>query len=109
MGCITNTPPLISGLELFHRNSSLVQFMFYLVYLNLQIALAFFAATWFSNAKTATGSSSLPCLNQLPSLKVGATILLSHEADAIGMKNLADKFSAMADLEFMYHHGVVIW
>lgn len=41
--------------------------------------------------------------------KVGATILLSHEADAIGMKNLADKFSAMANLEFMYHHGVVIW
>lgn len=44
------------GLEVFKRNSYVIQLMFYLIYLNLQIAFAFFAAIGFSDAKTATGS-----------------------------------------------------
>nr|DAD21804.1 TPA_asm: hypothetical protein HUJ06_023267 [Nelumbo nucifera] len=43
----------IIGLEIFLLNNYSIQLVFYLVYLNLQIALAFLAATGFSEVETA--------------------------------------------------------
>ncbi|OVA13317.1 ABC transporter-like [Macleaya cordata] len=43
-----------TGLKFFTLNSYSIQFVFYFTYLNLQISLAFLAATVFSNVKTAT-------------------------------------------------------
>lgn len=45
----------IAGLKFFTLNDYSIQFVFYLIYVNLQIALAFLAAAMFSNVKTATG------------------------------------------------------
>lgn len=42
------------GLKFFTLNDYSIQFVFYLIYVNLQIALAFLAAAMFSNVKTAT-------------------------------------------------------
>ncbi|XP_047156053.1 ABC transporter A family member 7-like isoform X1 [Vigna umbellata] len=45
---------LFSGLKIFTANDYSIQFVFYFIYINLQIALAFLVATMFSNVKTAT-------------------------------------------------------
>ncbi|XP_062116464.1 ABC transporter A family member 7-like [Humulus lupulus] len=42
------------GLKFFTLNDYSIQFVFYFIYINLQIALAFLAAAMFSNVKTAT-------------------------------------------------------
>ncbi|XP_021892087.1 ABC transporter A family member 7-like, partial [Carica papaya] len=42
------------GLYFFSLNDYGIQFMFYFIYINLQIALAFLVASMFSNVKTAT-------------------------------------------------------
>ncbi|KAH9330894.1 hypothetical protein KI387_003002 [Taxus chinensis] len=42
------------GLKFFRLNDYSIQLVFYLIYINLQIALGFLAATAFSNVKTAT-------------------------------------------------------
>ncbi|KAF3437771.1 hypothetical protein FNV43_RR20527 [Rhamnella rubrinervis] len=42
------------GLKFFTLNDYSIQFVFYFIYINLQIALAFLAAAFFSNVKTAT-------------------------------------------------------
>ncbi|KAL6660836.1 hypothetical protein ACP70R_000220 [Stipagrostis hirtigluma subsp. patula] len=42
------------GLNFFKKNSYSVQFVFYFIYINLQIALAFFVASFFSAVKIAT-------------------------------------------------------
>ncbi|XP_006659380.2 ABC transporter A family member 7-like [Oryza brachyantha] len=42
------------GLNFFKTNSYSIQFVFYFIYINLQIALAFFVAAFFSSVKTAT-------------------------------------------------------
>ncbi|XP_027916828.1 ABC transporter A family member 7-like isoform X2 [Vigna unguiculata] len=42
------------GLKIFTVNDYSIQFVFYFIYINLQIALAFLVATMFSNVKTAT-------------------------------------------------------
>lgn len=44
----------ISDLEIFRLNDYSIQFVFYFIFINLQIALAFFGATFFSDVKTAT-------------------------------------------------------
>ncbi|PKI78008.1 hypothetical protein CRG98_001628 [Punica granatum] len=44
----------VIGLKFFTLNDYSIQFVFYLIYINLQIALAFLAAAFFSNVKTAT-------------------------------------------------------
>lgn len=44
-----------SGLNFFTMNDYSIQFVFYFIYINLQIALAFLLASVFSNVKTATG------------------------------------------------------
>ena len=46
---------LFSGLKIFTINDYSIQFVFYFIYINLQIALAFMVASIFSNVKTATG------------------------------------------------------
>ncbi|KAJ1438951.1 P-loop containing nucleoside triphosphate hydrolase [Sesbania bispinosa] len=45
---------LFSGLKFFTLNDYSIQFVFYFIYINLQISLAFLGASLFSNAKTAT-------------------------------------------------------
>ncbi|PNT68061.1 hypothetical protein BRADI_3g35390v3 [Brachypodium distachyon] len=42
------------GLRFFTNNDYSIQFAFYFIYINLQIALAFFAASFFSSVKIAT-------------------------------------------------------
>ncbi|KAK7292226.1 hypothetical protein RIF29_08002 [Crotalaria pallida] len=42
------------GLKFFTSNDYKIQFVFYFMYVNLQVAVAFLASTMFSNAKTAT-------------------------------------------------------
>ncbi|KAJ6808420.1 ABC transporter A family member 7-like isoform X1 [Iris pallida] len=42
------------GLKFFTLNDNLIQLMFYSIYINLQIALAFLTSTLFSDVKTAT-------------------------------------------------------
>ncbi|KAF8697365.1 hypothetical protein HU200_035958 [Digitaria exilis] len=42
------------GLDIFRLNSYGVQFVFYFIYMNLQIVLAFLLASFFSSVKTAT-------------------------------------------------------
>jgi len=44
-----------SGLNFFTMNAYSIQFVFYFIYINLQIVLAFLLASVFSNVKTATG------------------------------------------------------
>ncbi|ERN03835.1 ABC transporter A family member 7 [Amborella trichopoda] len=44
----------VIGLKFFTLNSYGIQFVFYFIYINLQISFAFLVATIFSNAKTAT-------------------------------------------------------
>ncbi|KAK6123306.1 hypothetical protein DH2020_042957 [Rehmannia glutinosa] len=44
------------GLNFFKLNDYSIQFVFYFLYINLQIALAFLVADLFSNVKTATGA-----------------------------------------------------
>ena len=44
-----------SGLNFFTMNDYSIQFVFYFIYINLQISLAFLLASLFSNVKTATG------------------------------------------------------
>ncbi|KAJ7541144.1 hypothetical protein O6H91_10G048600 [Diphasiastrum complanatum] len=44
----------VVGLKIFRLNDYSIQLVFYVIYLNLQIALAFFVATFFSNVRTAT-------------------------------------------------------
>ncbi|KAI4374543.1 hypothetical protein MLD38_012525 [Melastoma candidum] len=44
----------VIGLKFFTLNDYSIQFVFYFVYINLQITLAFLAAGFFSNVKTAT-------------------------------------------------------
>ncbi|TYJ98619.1 ABC transporter A family member 7-like [Cucumis melo var. makuwa] len=43
----------VIGLKFFRLNDYSIQFVFYLLYINLQISLAFLTAAWFSNVKTA--------------------------------------------------------
>ena len=45
----------IAGLKFFTLNDYSIQFVFYFIYINLQIVMAFLAAAMFSNVKTATG------------------------------------------------------
>ena len=45
----------LSGLKFFTLNDYSIQLVFYFVYINLQISLAFLVAAMFSNVKTATG------------------------------------------------------
>lgn len=45
------------GLKFFTLNAYSIQFTFFFIYINLQIALAFLATGFFSNVKTATGSN----------------------------------------------------
>ncbi|KAL9155879.1 hypothetical protein ABFS82_09G035500 [Erythranthe guttata] len=42
------------GLNFFRLNDYSIQFVFYFLYINLQICLAFLVADWFSSVKTAT-------------------------------------------------------
>ncbi|XLU57881.1 hypothetical protein S245_052529 [Arachis hypogaea] len=42
------------GLKFFTKNDYSIQFVFYFIYINLQISLAFLLASMFSNVKTAT-------------------------------------------------------
>ena len=44
-----------ADLKFFKLNSYSIQFVFYVTYINMQIALAFLASTLFSNVRTATG------------------------------------------------------
>ncbi|KAF7838432.1 ABC transporter A family member 7-like [Senna tora] len=44
----------VIGLKFFTLNDYSIQFVFYFIYINLQIALAFLVAAMFSNVKTAT-------------------------------------------------------
>ncbi|PON57305.1 ABC transporter A, ABCA [Parasponia andersonii] len=44
----------VVGLKFFTLNDYSIQFVFYFIYINLQISLAFLAAAMFSNVKTAT-------------------------------------------------------
>lgn len=44
-----------AGLDIFRLNNYGVQFIFYFTYINLQIALAFLFASFFSSTKTASG------------------------------------------------------
>ncbi|KAG5522833.1 hypothetical protein RHGRI_034846 [Rhododendron griersonianum] len=44
----------VIGLKFFTLNDYSIQFVFYFIYINLQIALAFLVASFFSNVKTAT-------------------------------------------------------
>ncbi|XP_058788356.1 ABC transporter A family member 7-like [Vicia villosa] len=44
----------VIGLKFFTMNDYSIQFMFYFIYINLQISLAFLLASLFSNVKTAT-------------------------------------------------------
>lgn len=46
---------ILVGLKFFTLNDYSIQFVFYLIYVNLQISLAFLVAAVFSNVKTATG------------------------------------------------------
>ena len=46
---------IVSGLKIFTLNDYSVQFVFYFIYINLQIALAFFLSIFFSEVKTAAG------------------------------------------------------
>ena len=46
----------VIGLNYFRLNSYSVQFVFYFIYLNLQIAIAFLVSTMFSKVKTVTGN-----------------------------------------------------
>ncbi|KAF6155708.1 hypothetical protein GIB67_007145 [Kingdonia uniflora] len=45
----------VIGLKFFTLNDYTIQFVFYFMYINLQIVFAFLGATFFSNVKTATG------------------------------------------------------
>jgi hypothetical protein len=45
----------LAGLKFFTLNDYSIQFVFYFIFINLQIALAFLAAAMFSNVKTASG------------------------------------------------------
>lgn len=58
---------LYSGLTFFLQNNYGVQFMFYFVYMNLQISFAFLMATYFSSVRTATGMLSFFSLYRFPS------------------------------------------
>nr|XP_048329625.1 ABC transporter A family member 7-like isoform X1 [Ziziphus jujuba var. spinosa] len=44
----------VIGLKFFTLNDYSIQFVFYFIYINLQISLAFLAAAFFSNVRTAT-------------------------------------------------------
>lgn len=44
----------VIGLKFFTLNDYCIQFVFYFIYINLQISLAFLVAAFFSNVKTAT-------------------------------------------------------
>jgi len=44
-----------SGLKFFTLNDYSIQFVFYFIYVNLQISTAFLLSSFFSNVKTATG------------------------------------------------------
>ena len=44
-----------SGLKFFTLNDYSIQFVFYFIYINLQISVAILLASFFSNVKTATG------------------------------------------------------
>ena len=50
-----NVSCFLSGLKFFTMNDYSIQFVFYFLYINLQISLAFLLASLFSNVKTATG------------------------------------------------------
>lgn len=56
--CI-QTSLFIAGLKFFRLNDYSIQFVFYFIYINLQIAVAFLVATFFSDVKTASGLSPL--------------------------------------------------
>ncbi|KAK9090674.1 hypothetical protein Sjap_023851 [Stephania japonica] len=45
----------VIGLKFFRLNDYSIQFVFYFIYINLQIAISFLVATFFSNVKTASG------------------------------------------------------
>ncbi|KAE9453791.1 hypothetical protein C3L33_14289, partial [Rhododendron williamsianum] len=53
----------VIGLKFFTLNDYSIQFVFYFIYINLQIALAFLVASFFSNVKTATGLVSTVVVN----------------------------------------------
>jgi hypothetical protein len=44
-----------SGLKFFTLNDYSIQFVFYFIYINLQISTAFLLSSFFANVKTATG------------------------------------------------------
>lgn len=52
---LTKLTFFLTGLNFFKTNNYGIQFVFYFIYINLQIALAFFVAAFFSSVKTATG------------------------------------------------------
>jgi hypothetical protein len=54
------------GLRFFKTNAYSIQIVFYFIYINLQIALAFFVASFFSAVKIATGS----CLTYVASEEI---------------------------------------
>lgn len=49
---------ILAGLKFFTINDYSIQFVFYFIYMNLQIAAAFLVASMFSNVKACTGSIS---------------------------------------------------
>ena len=49
----------LPGLKFFTLNDYSIQFVFYFIYINLQISMAFLVAAMFSNVKTASGLSQL--------------------------------------------------
>ena len=44
-----------AGLDIFRLNSYCIQFVFYFIYINLQIVLTFLLASFFSSVETASG------------------------------------------------------
>lgn len=56
--CKLNSTFLYAGLDFFRKNDYSLQFVFYFIYINLQISLAFLVASFFSAVKIATGLCS---------------------------------------------------
>jgi len=52
-----------SGIKFFTLNDYSIQFLFYFIYLNLQISMAFLLSSFLSDVKTATGLFLLPVVH----------------------------------------------
>lgn len=57
-----NKADCLAGLKIFTLNDYGIQFVFYFIYINLQISMAFLASTMFTNVKTSAGLTFFVCL-----------------------------------------------